>query len=77
MPGTGVEPANLTALAKNFVGRRGLEPPRVAPYAPKAYAYTNFATDPKLDGRVCHFLRGQERDFPPPWRKENFTKFWT
>ena len=28
------------------VGMRGLEPPRVAPYAPEAYAYTNSATCP-------------------------------
>ena len=33
-------------LIFTFVGRRGVEPPRVTPYAPKAYAYTNFATDP-------------------------------
>ena len=29
-----------------MVGERGLEPPRVAPLAPKASVYTNFTTHP-------------------------------
>ena len=30
-----------------LVGARGLEPPRIAPLAPKASVYTNFTTRPR------------------------------
>ena len=34
----------------SLVGMRGFEPPRIAPYAPEAYAYTNSATCPNIVG---------------------------
>ena len=36
--------APLTTVPSCLVPSRGLEPLRVTPYAPKAYAYTNSAT---------------------------------
>ena len=52
---------------KSSVPGRGLEPPWVAPLAPKASAYTNFAT-PALGCRIPHFFISRTAQECPPGR---------
>ena len=51
MPRTGLESFDKLRTSLHSVGRRGLEPPTLAGYAPQAYAYTNSATGPIM--RAC------------------------
>ena len=39
-----------------MVGAKGLEPSRLAAYAPKAYVYTNFTTPPILCGNTTNIV---------------------